>query len=167
MTENSYGAGIQCSGATLSVSPFATTSVSIKRPQDYIFHTPVYNEATDDDGNLTHAGEILYFRENYSGNKDSTSFNFGIAATISVPLDKRFQNACLKSATTQEKIMRQQLSTARLNYELARLKNCPELRVIGAEYSPESEYFDLCSDIVSKPKMNQVIPHTHKIELNK
>ena len=45
MTENSYGAGSQCSGATLSVSPFATTSVAIKRPQDYIFPTPVYNEA--------------------------------------------------------------------------------------------------------------------------
>ena len=167
MTENSYGAGIQCSGATLSVSPFATTSVAIKRPQDYIYHTPVYNEATDDDGNYTNAGEILYWRENYSGNKDSTSFNFGIAATISVPLDKRFQNACLKSATTQEKIMRQNLSTARLNYELARLKNCHELRVSGASYSPKSEYFDLCSDIISTPPKNQVIPHTHKIELNK
>ena len=167
MTENSYGAGIQCSGATLSISPFATTSVAIKRPQDYIFHTPVYNEATDDDGNLTNAGEILYFRENYSGNKDSTSFNFGIAATISVPLDRRFQDACLKSATTQEQIMRQQLSTARLNYELARLKNCHELRVNGAEYTKDSDYYGLCSDIVSKPKMNQVIPHTHKIDLNK
>lgn len=167
MTENTYGNGIKCSGATLSISPFATTSVAIKRPQDYIFHTPVYNEAADEDGNLTNAGEILFYRENYSGNKDATSFNFGIAATISVPLDRRFQDACLKSATTQEKIMRQQLSTARLNYELARLKNCHTLRVSGAEYSPESEYFDLCSDIVSKPKMNQVIPHTHKIELNK
>jgi hypothetical protein len=164
ITENSYGAGIQCSGATLSISPFATTSVAIKRPQDYIFHTPVYNEATDDDGNYTNAGEILFYRENYSGNKDATSFNFGIAATISVPLDKRFQTACLKSATTQEKIMRQQLSTARLNYELARLKNCHELRVTGAEYSKNSDYYGLCADIVSKPKMNQVIPHTHKLK---
>ena len=167
MTENSYGAGIQCSGATLSVSPFVTTSVAIKRPQDYIYNTPVYNEATDDNGNLTNAGEILFQRENYSGNKDATSLNFGIAATISVPLDKRFQPACLKSATTQEKIMRQQLSTARLNYELARFNICHELRVSGAEYSKDSVYYGLCSDIVSKPKMNQVIPHTHKIKLNK
>ena len=103
MTENQYGNGIVCSGATLSISPFATTSVAVKRPQDYIYHTPVYNEATDSDGNYTNAGEILFYRENYSGNKDSTSFNFGIAATISVPLDRKFQNACLKSATTQEK----------------------------------------------------------------
>ena len=164
MTENTYGNGIKCSGSTLSISPFATTSVAVKRPQDYIYHTPVYNEAADENGNLTNAGEILFYRENYSGNKDATSFNFGIAATISVPLDRRFQDACLKSATTQEKIARQQLSTARLNYELARLKNCHELRVSGAEYHPKSPFFGLCSDIVSKPKMNQVIPHTHKLK---
>ena len=164
MTENTYGNGIKCSGATLSVSPFATTSVAIKRPQDYIYHTPVYNEATDDDGNLTNAGEILFFRENYSGNKDATSFNFGIAATISVPFDKRFQNACLKSATTQEKIQRQILSKERLNYELARLKNCGQLYRDGIRFSKDSKYYSLCEDIEVVEKMGQVIPHTHKLK---
>ena len=164
MTENTYGNGIKCSGATLSVSPFATTSVAIKRPQDYIYHTPVYNEATDSDGNLTNAGEILFYRENYSGNKDATSFNFGIAATISVPLDKRFQDACLKSATTQEKIQRQILSKERLNYELARLKNCGELYRNGIRFTKDSKYYSLCEDIEVVEKMGQVIPHTHKLK---
>ena len=166
MTENTYGNGIKCSGATLSVSPFATTSVAIKRPQDYIYHTPVYNEATDSDGNLTNAGEILFFRENYSGNKDATSFNFGIAATISVPLDKRFQDACLKSATTQEKIQRQILSKERLNYELARLKNCGQLYRDGIRFSKDSKYYSLCEDVEVVEKMGQVIPHTHKLKSN-
>ena len=164
MTENTYGNGIKCSGATLSVSPFATTSVAIKRPQDYIYHTPVYNEATDSDGNLTNAGEILYYRENYSGNKDSTSLNFGIAATISVPLDKRFQDACLKSATTQEKIQRQLLSKERLNYELARLKNCGQLYRDGIRFTKDSKYYSLCEDVEVVEKMGQVIPHTHKLK---
>ena len=164
MTENTYGNGIKCSGATLSVSPFATTSVAIKRPQDYIYHTPVYNEATDSDGNLTNAGEILFFRENYSGNKDATSFNFGIAATISVPLDKRFQDACLKSATTQEKIQRQLLSKERLNYELARLKNCGQLYRDGIRFTKDSKYYSLCEDVEVVEKMGQVIPHTHKLK---
>ena len=164
MTENTYGNGIKCSGATLSVSPFATTSVAIKRPQDYIYHTPVYNEATDEDGNLTNAGEILFFRENYSGNKDATSFNFGIAATISVPLDKRFQDACLKSATTQEKIQRQILSKERLNYELARLKNCGQLYRDGIRFTKDSKYYSLCEDVEVVEKMGQVIPHTHKLK---
>ena len=166
MTENSYGNGIQCSGATLSISPFATTSVAIKRPQDYIYHTPVYNEATDSNGNLTNAGEILFHRENYSGNKDATSFNFGIAATISVPLDKRFQDACLKSATTQEKIQRQILSKERLNYELARLKNCGQLYRDGIRFAKDSKYYSLCEDVEVVEKMGQVIPHTHKLKSN-
>ena len=166
MTENTYGNGIKCSGATLSVSPFATTSVAIKRPQDYIYHTPVYNEATDSDGNLTNAGEILFHRENYSGNKDATSFNFGIAATISVPLDKRFQDACLKSATTQEKIQRQILSKERLNYELARLKNCGQLYRDGIRFTKDSKYYSLCEDVEVLEKMGQVIPHTHKLKSN-
>ena len=163
MTENTYGNGIKCSGATLSISPFATTSVAIKRPQDYIYHTPVYNEATDSDGNLTNAGEILFHRENYSGNKDATSFNFGIAATISVPLDKRFQDACLKSATTQEKIQRQILSKERLNYELARLKNCGQLYRDGIRFTKDSKYYSLCEDVEVVEKMGQVIPHTHEL----
>ena len=166
MTENTYGNGIKCSGATLSVSPFATTSVAIKRPQDYIYHTPVYNEATDSNGNLTNAGEILFHRENYSGNKDATSFNFGIAATISVPLDKRFQDACLKSATTQEKIQRQILSKERLNYELARLKNCGQLYRDGIRFTEDSKYYSLCEDVEVVEKMGQVIPHTHKLKSN-
>ena len=166
MTENTYGNGIKCSGATLSVSPFATTSVAIKRPQDYIYHTPVYNEATDSNGNLTNAGEILFHRENYSGNKDATSFNFGIAATISVPLDKRFQDACLKSATTQEKIQRQILSKERLNYELARLKNCGQLYREGIRFTKDSKYYSLCEDVEVLEKMGQVIPHTHKLKSN-
>ena len=164
MTENTYGNGIKCSGATLSVSPFATTSIAVKRPQDYIYHTPVYNEATDSDGNLTNPGEILFFRENYSGNKDATSFNFGIAATISVPLDKRFQDACLKSATTQEKIQRQILSKERLNYELARLKNCGQLYRDGIRFTKDSKYYSLCEDVEVVEKMGQVIPHTHKLK---
>ena len=163
-TDNHYGSGIRCSGPQISVSPFATTSLNIKRPFDYKYYTPVYNNATDPEtGELSNAGEILYYQENYSGNKDSVGLTFGIAATFTVPLDKRFQNQCLKAATTQEKIMHQQLSTARLNYELARLKNCHELRVSGAEYHPKSPYFGLCSDIVSKPVMNQVLPHTHNL----
>ena len=166
MTENTYGNGIKCSGATLSVSPFATTSVAIKRPQDYTYLTPVYNEATDDNGNLTNAGEILFYRENYSGNKDATSFNFGIAATISVPLDKRFQDACLKSATTQEKIQRQILSKERLNYELARLKNCGQLYRDGIRFTKDSKYYSLCEDVEVVEKMGQVIPHTHKLKSN-
>ena len=148
----------------MSFSPFVTTSFNQKRPFDYTYLTPVYDNTTDDDGNLVNAGDILYYQENYSGNKDSLGLNVGAALTFTFPLDQRFQNACLKSATTQEKIQAQILSKERLNYELARLKNCGELAIKGISFSPDSIYHKLCEDVIVKPVKNQVLPHTHKLE---
>jgi len=148
----------------MSFSPFVTTSFNQKRPQDYTYLTPVYNDATDPDtGELLNAGEILYYRENYSGNKDSLGLNVGAALTFTFPLDQRFQNACLKSATTQEKIQAQILSKERLNYELARLKNCGELKIKGIEYASTSIYHKLCEDVIVTEQKNQVLPHTHNL----
>ena len=90
--------------------------------------------------------------------------NVGAALTFTFPLDQRFQNACLKSATTQEKIQSQVLSKERLNYELARLKNCGELKIKGIEYASTSIYHKLCEDVIVTEQKNQVLPHTHKLE---
>lgn len=130
---------------------------------DYIYETPVYDQSVDDSGNLINPGKILYYQQNYSGNKDSLGVNFGAALTFTFPLDNRFQDACLKSATTQEKIQQQILSKERLNYELARLKNCGQLKIQGIEYASTSIYHKLCEDVIVSPPKNQVLPHTHKL----
>jgi len=161
--ENHYGNGIVCSGPQMSFSPFVTTAFNQKRPMDYIYETPVYDTSVDEDGNLLNPGKILYYQQNYSGNKDSLGINFGAALTFTFPLDQRFQNQCLKSATTQEKIQQQILSKERLNYELARLKNCGELKIAGIEYASTSIYHKLCEDVIVSPKKGQVLPHTHNL----
>ena len=162
--ENHYGNGIRCQGPQVSFSPFVTSSFNQKRPQDYTYQTPVYDPSVDDDGNLINPGKILYYQENYSGNKDSLGLNFGIAATFSIPLGSAYQDACLRSATTQEKIQNQILNNKKLDYELARLKNCGELKIAGIQYHPESPYYSICSDVLVTEKMGQVIPHTHKLK---
>ena len=162
--ENHYGNGIRCQGPQVSFSPFVTSSFNQKRPQDYTYQTPVYDPSVDDDGNLVNPGKILYYQENYSGNKDSLGLNVGAALTFTFPLDNRFQDACLKSATTQEKIQQQILSKERLNYELARLKNCGTLLQDGIQFKKSSKFYALCEDIIVTEKMNQVLPHTHKLE---
>ena len=126
--------------------------------------TPVYDPSVDEDGNLINPGDILYYQENYSGNKDSLGLNVGAALTFTFPLDQRFQNACLKSATTQEKIQNQILNNKKLDYELARLKNCGELKIAGIQYHPSSPYHSICADVLVTEKMGQVIPHTHKLK---
>ena len=57
------------------------------------------------------------YRSNYSN-------NFGITATISVPLDRRAINQCLKAAEKQVALYEQSLADKRLNYEMGRLKAC-------------------------------------------
>ena len=64
--ENHYGNGIRCQGPQMSVSPFATTNLNIKRPMDYIYYTPYYNPAVDDNGNLTNPGNAFQFTEVYT-----------------------------------------------------------------------------------------------------
>ena len=162
--ENHYGNGIRCQGPQMSFSPFVTTSFNQKRPFDYTYETPVYDPSVDDDGNLINPGKILYYQQNYSGNKDSLGLNVGAALTFTFPLDQRFQDQCLKAATTQEKIQSQILSKERLNYELARLKNCGSLLQDGIQFKKSSKFYALCEDIIVTEKMNQVLPHTHNLK---
>jgi len=164
LIESQFGGGVVCQNSMLTISPFVTTTFNQKRPQDLRYTTPVYNMATDDDGNLTNAGEILYHQENYSANKDNLGINFGVAATFSIPLGSAYQDACLRSATTQEKIQNQILNNKKLDYELARLKNCGELKIAGIQYAKSSIYHKICEDVIVTEKMGQVIPHTHNIK---
>ena len=164
LIESQFGGGIVCQNSMLTISPFVTTTYNQKRPQDLRYTTPVYNMAMDESGNLTNAGEILYHQENYSANKDSLGINFGIAATFSIPLGSAYQDACLRSATTQEKIQNQILNNKKLDYELARLKNCGELAIRGIRFSKSSIYHKICEDVIVTEKMGQVIPHTHQLK---
>ena len=167
LIESQFGGGIVCQNSMLTISPFVTTTYNQKRPQDLRYSTPVYNMAMDDSGNLTNAGEILYHQENYSANKDSLGINFGIAATFSIPLGSAYQDACLRSATTQEKIQNQILNNKKLDYELARLKNCGELAIRGIRFAKSSIYHKICEDVIVTEKMGQVIPHTHELKTKK
>ena len=164
LIESQFGGGVVCQNSMLTISPFVTTTYNQKRPQDLRYTTPVYNMAMDESGNLTNAGEILYHQENYSANKDSLGINFGIAATFSIPLGSAYQDACLRSATTQEKIQNQILNNKKLDYELARLKNCGELAIQGIRFSKSSIYHKICEDVIVTEKMGQVIPHTHQLK---
>jgi len=47
---------------------------------------------------------------------------------------------------------------------LARLKNCGELKITGIVYHPKSPYHAICADVLVKPQMGQVIPHTHQLK---
>ena len=166
MTTNQYGGNIVCQGPTLTISPFSTFGANYQKPYRDFYETPVYDPTdANDDGVPDNPGNILYYQQNYSGtNKDSYAANFGISASFSIPLDRGLQNQCKSAADTQINIQKQVLENKRLDWQIARIRECGKLKQEGILMTKSSPFFDLCKDIYLVPKANQVFPHTHKLK---
>jgi len=164
---NAYGPSISCQGPTLNLSPFATTSKSYALPYSTTVRTPYYDPTDNDENGVPdNPGNILFYQEIPSRQKDNHSVNFGISATISIPLDGGLQERCKASADTHNALQRQILANKRLDFELSRLRHCGELAQKGIAFHPDSKFAVVCSDVVLKPKPGQVLPHFHKVTVS-
>ena len=159
---NTYGGGIQCQGPTVNFTPFVTGSASTQKPYEDYWDSPVYDMTTDDDGNLNNPGDILYFVPTRTGQKDNYNLSVGFSATWSRPQDKKLQALCKEAAAANIALMNQQNANKRLDFEIARLKNCGELLKSGIRFAPGTKYARICED-VQVQGVNFMVPHTHKI----
>jgi hypothetical protein len=66
--------------------------------------------------------------------------NWGIQASISVPLDQSIIERCKSLADLK-------IRKGRLDYEIIRIKECATLLSKGYMLHPESIFFPLCSDV--------------------
>ena len=98
---------------------------------------------------------------------DNYNLSIGISATWSRPLDKDLQELCKTAATTQIAMQQQLTANKRLDFEIARLKNCGELMKAGIMFHPKSPYYSVCADVVLMTPVGQVTPHTHSLTPNK
>ena len=171
---NTYGNGISCQGTTLNINPFISTTSSWAAPYQPYYDDPVFDTADligafDEEGNAIpdgrpdNPGSVLYYRPVRTGQKDNFSINGGITATISIPLDRRHIRACQKAAEKQVALMDAALADKRLNYEIARLKNCASLMKEGVMFHPDSPYAAICADVVLTNPPGVVPPHRHSI----
>ena len=161
---NTYGNGIQCQGPTMNVTPFATGNMAIKRPYEDYWMDPVYNniDANNDDV-PDNPGEVLYFKPTRTGQKDSHTVSLGISATWSKPLDKELQQLCKDAAAANLAYMQQNTANKRLDFEIARLKNCGELMKAGIMFHKNSPYFKVCADVVLVNPPGTLPNHSHTI----
>ena len=159
---NTYGGGIQCQGETINVTPFLTGSVSAQKPYEDYWDSPVYDMTTDDDGNLNNPGDILYYVPTRTGQKDNINISFGISATWSLPQDRKLQDQCKEAAATQIALQKQLTANKRLDFEIARLKNCGNLLKEGIRFHKKSPYYKICADVVVEG-VNTIKPHVHPI----
>ena len=127
---NTYGDGIQCQGATANFTPYITRTGTWQDPYEDIFLDPVYNSADNDDDNIPdNPGEILYYIPTRTGQKSTQNINLGFSATISIPLDKEARDKCMEAVALHNEYRTQLTANKRLDFEIARLKNCGELKL--------------------------------------
>jgi len=164
---NTYGNGIQCQGPTMNVTPFLTGNIAIKRPYEDVWYDPVYNnvDANNDDV-PDNPGQILYYKPVKTNQKDSSTLSVGISATWSKPLDKKLQEQCKEAAQANINFMTQQTANKRLDFEIARLKNCGELMKAGIMFHRNSPYFAVCADVVLVNPPGTLPDHSHSITPN-
>ena len=171
---NTYGSGISCQGATLNINPFISTTTGFALPYQSYYKEPIYDTlditgAFDPEGNPVpdgrpdNPGNVLFYKPVRTGQKTNFSINGGITATISIPLDRQHVRSCQKAAEKQVALLDAALADKRLNYELARLKNCAELMQKGIMFHPDSPYAKICADVVLTNPPGVTPPHIHSI----
>ena len=174
---NTYGSGIQCQGPTRNFTPYVTGTVSAAKPYEPYYMDPVYDVtdnfgAFDEDGNpigdgiLDNPGDIIFSKKTRTGQKDNYSLGVGFSMTWSTPTDKKMQELCKEAAAANIEMMKQQTANKRLDFEIARLKNCGELMLKGIQFHPKSKYYSVCADVLVNNPPGHTHPHIHKIPNN-
>ena len=161
---NTYGGGVQCQGPTRNFTPYVTGSGSFTRPWEEYYDTPVYDmRDLDEDGAPDNPGDILFYQPTRTGQKDNYNLGIGFSMTWSTPTDKKMQDLCKKAAQAQIDLATQQAANKRLDFEIARLKNCGELLLKGIQFHPKSRYAKVCADVVVNNPPGHKHPHVHAI----
>ena len=164
---NTYGNGVQCQGPTMNITPYLTGTGSFKRPFEHTFQDPVYDvHDADDDGQIDNPGNVLYYVPTRTGQQDGYNLSAGVSATWSKPLDKELQKLCKEIAAANIALQEQTVANKRLDFELARLKNCGELMKAGIMFHKNSPYFAVCADVVLVNPPGTLPDHTHSITPN-
>ena len=116
-------------------------------------------DVVDSGGTMTPS----WFKPIRTDMRANQSFNIGLSGTLSVPLNRKFQRQCHEAAAQQIAMTTQAVANKRLDFEIARLKNCGELKKQGIMFHPKSPYFSVCADVVVTAPGGKIIPHEHQI----
>ena len=111
------------------------------------------------DGNLA----PTWYKPVRTDMRANQSFNLGLSATLSIPLNRGMQRKCAAAAQSQVDMQNQLIANKRLDFELARLKNCGELKKAGVFFHPNSPYASICADVVVTNPGGKITPHTHTL----
>ena len=149
----------------MNITPYVTGTGNFRRPFEHTYDDPVYDiHDANDDGQIDNPGNVLYYMPTRTNQTDNYNLSLGLSATWSKPLDKKLQELCKAAALTQTQLNAQLLANKRLDFELARLKNCGELMKSGIMFHPKSPFAKVCADVVLTNPVGVVANHTHGLQ---
>ena len=118
------------------------TALRVQRYPD-----PVYDLSDlDDDGHLDNPGDVLFFKDTRTGQKDQHNWNFGLSVQATIPLDGGYRHV-VKKLLTCNLAQKQLLANKRLDFEISRLKHCGELMLRGIRFAKGSPFEKVCADV--------------------
>ncbi len=120
-------------------------------------------EVDGPDGIPDNPGDVVWEKPVRTDMSANNNFNLGLSATLSLPLDKKLQKLCKEAASVQIGMQRQLTANKRLDFEIARLKNCGELMQAGIMFHPKSPYASICADVVLVQPPGKLAPHSHNL----
>ncbi len=158
-----FSNGIQCQLPTLAITPFVTKGENFSLPRSTVSRTNIYDTTKDSDtGQLLNPGHILYVAEQERLDQTVYNLNYGITASIQIPLGGGgFNKECLEAAQTYRKYQEFMLDAKKLEVNLNRLKICAEQLKLGVKYVGDDAVS--CRNVVLTTVPNQVLPHQHSL----
>ena len=116
------------------------------------------------DGIPDNPGKQIWQKPVRTDMKANQSLNLGLSATLSIPLNRKMVRQCHEAAQAQNDMATQLVANKRLDFEIARLKNCGELMQKGIIFHPRSPYASICADVVvTQAKPGSLPDHTHQL----
>ena len=121
-------------------------------------------EVDGPDGIPDNPGQQIWQKPVRTDMKANQNFNLGLSATLSIPLNRKMVRQCHEAAQAQNDMQVQLVANKRLDFELARLKNCGEMKQNGIMFHPKSPYASICADvIVTQARPGSLPDHTHQL----
>jgi hypothetical protein len=124
----------------------------------------ITQEVDGPDGLPDNPGQQVWQKPVRTDMKANQNFNLGLSATLSIPLNRKMVRQCHQAAQAQTDMAVQLVSNKRLDFELARLKNCGEMMQKGIMFHPKSPYAAICADVmVTQARPGTLPDHTHQL----
>ena len=160
---NVYGGNIQCQGPTLTVTPYLNRTKSWGLPYEYSYPDPVYDLSDlDDNGVLDNPGDVLFYKDTRTGQKDNHNWNLGLSVQATIPLDQSLQRSLQKGSRYADCAPKATSSPTSGSTSRSRdSKHCGELKMKGIRFAKNSPYEKVCRDVL----VHRPVPHTHSISV--